>query len=75
MQHWYRNISSNDEVPVHWWYDLPSPYPADPDARVLSGLPQESVISAAEGVCFLLPGVKWKYSVSDLVLRLLELDR
>ena len=48
MRHRHRHFGPNDEASLHWRYNLSSPYPADPDDRLLSGLSQKSLVPAAE---------------------------
>src|SRR5258708_38050638 len=48
MWHRHRHFAPNDDASLHWRYNLSSPYPADPDDRLLSCLSQKSLIATAE---------------------------
>src|SRR5258708_28397248 len=48
MWHRHRDFGPNDDASLHWWYNLSSPYPADPDDGLLSCLSQKSLIAASE---------------------------
>jgi hypothetical protein len=48
MRHRHRDFGPNNEASLHWRHNLSSPYPADPDDRLLSGLSQKSLVPASE---------------------------
>src|ERR1700722_5942170 len=65
MWHRYRHFGADDEASLHWRYKLPSPNPANPDARLLSCLSEKSLIPTFEIFHFNLPRTRQGFSTRD----------
>ena len=72
MRHWYCHFGQNDEASLHWRYNLSSPYPADPDARLLSCLSQKSLIPTSESFHFHLPRTEQGFPIAEPRFRTLS---